>query len=79
MLLSGGRNQTSLDLFIIAYLAKKYLGVQKTLAGTERMFSIAGHLFTNKRRKLGARTFSDMVVLKLNEKLFNNFQFQLNK
>ena len=64
---------------IIADLAKKYLGVQATSVVPERMFCIAGHIFAEKRRKLGVRTFSDLVVLKLNEKLLNTFQFQLSK
>ncbi len=54
---------------IIADLAKKYLGVQATSAGPERMFSIVCHIFAENRRKLGVRTFPDLVVLKLNEKL----------
>jgi len=56
-------------------LAKKYLGVQASSAGPERMFSIAGHIFAEKRRKLGVRTFSDLVVLKLNEKHLNKSYF----
>ena len=56
----------------IADLAKKYLGVQASSAGPERMFSIAGHIFAEKRRKLGVRTFSELVVLKLNENLLIN-------
>ena len=60
---------------VIADLAKKYLGVQASSAGPERMFSIAGHIFAEKRRKLGVRTFSDLVVLKLNEKHLNKSYF----
>ncbi len=57
-------------------MAKKYLGVQASSAGPERMFSIAGHIFSDKRRRLGVRVFSDLVVLKLNEKHLNKFQFK---
>jgi hypothetical protein len=32
----------------------------------ERILSIAGHIFAEKRRKLSVRTFSDLVVVKLN-------------
>jgi hypothetical protein len=34
----------------------------------ERMFSITGHIFAEKRRKLSVLTFSDLVVGKLNVK-----------
>ena len=64
--------------FIIADLARN-LDAQATSAGLERMFSIYGHIFAEKRRILGVRTFSDLVVLKLNDKLLNNFQYQLSK
>jgi hypothetical protein len=30
------------------------------------MLSIAGHILAEKRRKLSVRTFSDLVVVKLN-------------
>jgi len=56
----------------IADVAKKYLGVQASSAGPERMTSIAGHIFAEKRRKLSVRTFS---VIKLNENLLNNVMF----
>jgi hypothetical protein len=59
----------------IADLAKKYLGVQASSAGPERMFSISGHIFAEKRRRLGVRVFSDLVVLKLNEAHLNKCQF----
>jgi hypothetical protein len=32
----------------------------------ERILSIAGHIFAEKRRKLSVRTFSDLAVVKLN-------------
>ena len=61
---------------VIADLAKKYLGVQASSAGPERIpLRIAGHIFAEKRRKLGVRTFSDLVVLKLIEKHLNKSYF----
>lgn len=54
----------------LSKLAKKYLGVQASSAAVERMFSIAGHIFQAKRRKMGVDLFSIIVFLKLNEKLF---------
>jgi hypothetical protein len=53
----------------LSKLAKKYLGVQASSAGVERIFSISGHIFQSKRRKMGIDLFSTMVFLKLNEKL----------
>ena len=38
------------DFKWLAILAKKYLGVQASSAAVERMFSISGHIFSNKRR-----------------------------
>ena len=56
---------------VLADLAKKYLGIQAASVGPERMFSISGHIFSSKRRKMGAGLFSDCVILKLNENLLN--------
>ena len=53
----------------LSKLAKKYLGVPASSAAVERMFSIAGHVFQTKRRKLGEIFFSTLVFLKLNEEL----------
>ena len=50
----------------LAILAKKYLGVQATSASVERMFSISGHIFSNKRRRTSAKLFELLVFLKLN-------------
>ena len=36
----------------LAVLAEKYLSVQAPSAGVERLFSIAGHIFSLKRRQL---------------------------
>ena len=54
---------------ILAKLAKKYLSVQASSAAVERMFSICGHIFSLKRRRLGVKFYSDLVLLKLNEQL----------
>ena len=54
----------------IASLAQKYLRVPASSAGPERIFSISGHIFSLKRRRLGAIFFSDLVFLKLNENYY---------
>ena len=51
----------------LALLAKKYLSVPASSAAVERMFSICGHVFSTKRRKLGVAFFVNLVWLKLNE------------
>jgi hypothetical protein len=51
----------------LAILAKKYLSVQASSANVERMFSIAGHIFSVRRRCLGVVFFCALVWLKLNE------------
>jgi hypothetical protein len=51
-------------------LAKKYLGVPASSASAERMFSISGHIFSSKRRRMGAKIFSELVYLKLNDDKF---------
>ena len=51
----------------LALLAKKYLSVQASSAAVERMFSIAGHIFSVKRRRLGIKFFCQLLLLKLNE------------
>ena len=60
---------------IIADLAKKFLGVQASSSGPERMFSIAGHIMSIKRRKLGIKIFENLVILKLNSHLLNLINF----
>jgi hypothetical protein len=57
------------QLVDLANLAKQYLGVPASSAGVERMFSIAGHIFSVKRRRMGTQLFSELVFLKLNENL----------
>ena len=53
----------------LSKIAKKYLSVQASSAACERIFSIAGHIFSLKRRRLCHGLFSDLVFLKLNEDL----------
>ena len=55
----------------LALLARKYLSVQASSASVERMFSIAGHIFSVKRRRLGIRFFTLLLILKLNEDLID--------
>ena len=55
----------------LAKLARKYLSVQASSAAVERMFSIAGHIFSCKRRRLVIKFFSDLLLLKLNETLID--------
>ena len=53
-----------------AVLAKKFLSVQASSASCERMFSIAGHIFQCKRRRMSHSLFCKLVFLKLNESLY---------
>jgi hypothetical protein len=53
----------------LSNLARKYLSIQASSAAVERMFSIAGHIHSLRRRRLGSVFFSDLVFLKLNENL----------
>ena len=50
----------------LSQLAKKYLSVQASSAACERIFFIAGHIFSLKRRRLCHGLFSDLIFLKLN-------------
>jgi hypothetical protein len=52
-----------------ASLAKKYLSVQASSAAVERMFSISGNIFSQRRRRMTTDFFTSLVFLKLNEKL----------
>ena len=67
----------------LSKLAKKYLGVPASSAAVERMFSIAGHVFHTKRRKMGEILFKTLVFLKLNEDLLvqlfviENFSYKI--
>ena len=47
----------------LAKLAKKYLSIQASSAAVERMFSISGHIFCHKRRRLSVRYFYLLVFL----------------
>ena len=51
----------------LAKMAKKCLGAPASSAAVERMFSIAGHIFSCKRRRMGDVLFAILVFLKLNE------------
>ena len=53
----------------LAKIAKKVLGVPASSSGVERMFSIAGHIFSCKRRRMKAKLFEKLVFCKLNEDL----------
>ena len=59
------------DFKYLSVLAKKYLSVQASSAAVERMFSLCSHIFSNKRRRLGAKFFCDLVYFKLNEELLD--------
>ena len=43
----------------LACIAKKYLSLQTSAAAVQRMFSIAGHVFSLQRRRLGDKFFSE--------------------
>ena len=51
----------------LANIAMKYLGIPASSAAVERMFSIAGHIFSLQRRRMGIKIFCELVFLKLNE------------
>ena len=51
----------------LAKVAKKCLGAPPSSAAVERIFSIAGHIFSSKRRRMGDVLFAILVFLKLNE------------
>ena len=53
----------------LAKVAKKVLGVPASSSAVERMFSIAGHIFSSKRRRMKPRIFEQLVFCKLNENL----------
>ena len=54
---------------LLSKLAKKLLGIPASSAAVERMFSISGHIFSLKRRRMGVKIFAQLVFLKLNENL----------
>ena len=53
----------------LAKVAKKVLGVPASSSAVERMFSIAGHIFSIKRRRMKPRIFEQLVFCKLNDHL----------
>ena len=53
----------------LSRLARKYLSVQASSAECERMFSISGHIFSLKRRRMSINLFISLVLLKLNQNL----------
>ena len=53
----------------LAELAKKVLGVPASSAIVERMFSLSGHIFSVKRRRMRTKLFQSLVYCKLNENL----------
>ena len=55
----------------LGQLAKKYLGVPASAAHVERMFSIAGHIINIKRRRMGVKLFTMLVMLKLNDNIMH--------
>lgn len=54
---------------LISHLAKIMLGVPASSGKCENIFSLAGHIFNPKRRRLTKKTFEQLVFLKLNEDL----------
>jgi hypothetical protein len=54
---------------ILSEMARKYLEVPASSAAVERVFSIAGHILSCKR-KMSTKLFCHLVFLKLNEMLF---------
>ena len=57
------------SLPILAYRAKKVLGVPATSASLESLFSIAEHIYQSKRRRMTPNLYSGYVFCKLNENL----------
>jgi hypothetical protein len=53
----------------LAKVAKKVLGVPASSSAVERMFSIAGHIYSVKRRRMKPKIFEQLVFCKLNEHL----------
>lgn len=51
---------------ILAKLARKYLGIPATSTPSERLFSHAGLVMTNKRTQLSSSTFEKILFLKRN-------------
>jgi hypothetical protein len=56
---------------ILSDLARKYLAVSATSTASERLFSDAGNLLTNKRTKMKPKLFKKIIFLKRNASNFN--------
>jgi hypothetical protein len=56
---------------ILSGLARKYLAVSATSTASERLFSDAGNLLTNKRTRMKPKLFKKMMFLKRNSSNFN--------
>ena len=52
----------------LSFLAKKYLPVYACLTASERLFSDAGNLLTNKRTRISPNLFKQLIFLKRNAK-----------
>lgn len=59
----------------LSKVAKKVLGVPASSSGCERMFSIAGHVHSLKRRRMKAYIFESLVFCKLNEYVIKLIKF----
>jgi hypothetical protein len=59
----------------LSKVAKKVLGVPASSSGCERMFSIAGHVHSLKRRRMKAYIFESLVFCKLNEFVIKLIKF----
>src|SRR5438270_10974771 len=51
---------------ILSHLAQKYLAVSATSTASERLFSDAGNLLTNKRTRMKPKLFKKIMFLKRN-------------
>lgn len=56
---------------ILSGLARKYLAVSATSTASERLFSDAGNLLTNKRTRMKPKLFKQIMFLKRNSSNFN--------
>jgi hypothetical protein len=56
---------------ILSDLARKYLAVSATSTASERLFSDAGNLLTNKRIRIKPKLFKKIMFLKRNASNFN--------
>lgn len=54
---------------VIAKIAKKLLGIPSSSSEVERMFSVAGHIFSLRKRRMKIDLFENLTFLKLNSNL----------